>query len=106
MQITLSTPTYATDFVPPTQSPPASIELQGVIIEHGSFFVWLRCNGCNYTFVPEARTFLSFPWFQLYLLDELGLSITHSSQGRATSVQRKRAWRAAIRIAYERGLSK
>ena len=85
---------------------PVEIFLQGIIVEKGRLFVFLTDGQRNRTFEPQAKTLVSFRYFQHYLLDKLNVLVSHRSQDSPSSRRRRDDWEAALQVAFDRGMAR
>ena len=105
MDCTATLPQKSKTFSPFTAkvAPAVQIELQGIIVEHGKLFIFLTDGQRNRICSPKAKVLLSFPRFRDFVLDEVGVLVTHRSQDAASSRRRRLGWEAVLEQAYDRG---
>ena len=85
-------------------APAVSIVFLGILIERGRLFVYVTDGRRNRTFEPQAKTLVSFPHFQQYLLDKLNVLVSHRSQDSPSARRRRNDWEAALQLAFDRGM--
>ncbi len=105
-QVTTLTAQTANSFSLFTLPDPVEIVLQGIIIEHGRLYVFLTDGQRNRILTPKAKVLLSFPQFRDFVLDEVGVSISHWSQDAVSSRRRRLGWEAALQVAFDRGMGR
>lgn len=57
----------------------------------------------DHTIEPKAQELTSFPHFQQYLLDKLGVLANHRSQDSPSVRRRRRDWEIALQAAFDLG---
>ena len=83
---------------------PVEIDLLGILIEGGRIFAFVTDGQRNRILTPKAKVLLSFPRFKDFVLDEVGVLISHLSQKTASARRRRLEWEAALEVAFDKGL--